>query len=56
MSRSLRARYGEWALVAGASQGFGASFAVELAGRTVYIALVSRQGDRLIAKNTLRLS
>lgn len=33
MTRSLRARYGESALVAGASQGFGASFAAELAGR-----------------------
>ena len=47
MSESLRARYGEWALVAGASQGFGASFAVELARRGMNVVLVSRQGDRL---------
>jgi len=47
MKESLRARYGEWALVAGASQGFGASFAVELARRGMNVVLVSRQGDRL---------
>lgn len=47
MSKSLRARYGEWALVAGASRGFGASFAAELAGRGMNVVLVSRQGDRL---------
>ena len=47
MSRSLRARYGEWALVAGASEGFGASFAVELARRGMNVVLVSRRGDLL---------
>ncbi len=47
MSKTLRARYGEWALVAGASQGFGASFAVELARRGMNVVLVSRRGDRL---------
>ena len=47
MSESLRARYGEWALVAGASQGFGASFAAELARRGMNVVLVSRRGDRL---------
>lgn len=47
MTRSLRARYGEWALVAGASQGFGASFAAELAGQGMNVVLVSRQSDRL---------
>lgn len=41
MTRSLRARYGEWALVAGASQGFGASFAAELAGQGMNVVLVS---------------
>ena len=49
MSESLRARYGEWALVAGASRGFGASFAVELARRGMNVVLVARQGDRLEA-------
>ena len=47
MSQSLRARYGAWALVAGASQGFGASFAIELATRGMNVVLVSRRGDRL---------
>ena len=47
MTRSLRARYGEWALVAGASPGFGASFAAELAGQGMNVVLVSRQSDRL---------
>ena len=47
MSKSLRARYGAWALVAGASQGFGASFATELARRGMNVVLVSRRGDRL---------
>ena len=30
---AFAARYGPWALVAGGSQGLGASFAEELAGR-----------------------
>lgn len=47
MSKSLRARYGEWALVAGASRGFGASFAVELARRGMNVVLVARRGDLL---------
>lgn len=44
MKASLKARYGEWAVVAGASRGFGASFAAELAGRGMNVVLVSRRG------------
>ena len=47
MTGSLRSRYGRWALVAGASQGFGESFAVELAKREVNVVLVSRRGPVL---------
>ena len=49
MSQSLRARYGEWALVAGASEGFGASFSAELARRGMKVAMVSRRGGLLEA-------
>lgn len=47
MKRSLSSRYGQWAMVAGASQGFGESFAVELAKRGMNVVLVARQGDLL---------
>lgn len=47
MSQSLRARYGEWALVAGASVGFGASFSAELARRGMNVAMVSRRAELL---------
>jgi len=47
VSKSLRARYGEWALVAGASQGFGASLAADLARRGMNVVLVSRREDLL---------
>ena len=47
MKRSLSSRYGKWAVVAGASQGFGESFAVELARRGMNVVLVARQGDLL---------
>ena len=41
MKGSLPSRYGKWAVVAGASQGFGASFAAELAKRGMNVVLVS---------------
>ena len=52
MKRSLSSRYGKWAVVAGASQGFGASFAAELAGhrplrRTHRYGVLSGQGSML---------
>ena len=47
MKGSLPSRYGKWAVVAGASQGFGASFATELAKRGMNVVLVSRRGELL---------
>jgi short-subunit dehydrogenase len=43
------ARYGPWALVAGASEGIGAAFAGELAERGLNLALVARRGPVLEA-------
>ncbi len=44
---TFRSRYGAWALVAGASEGLGAAFAVELGRRGLNLALVARRGDAL---------
>ena len=40
-------RYGEWAVVAGASAGIGAAFAGELARRGMHLALIARRGEVL---------
>lgn len=41
------ARYGSWALVAGASQGLGAAYAEELASRGLNLILVARRSELL---------
>ncbi|WP_419946011.1 SDR family NAD(P)-dependent oxidoreductase [Candidatus Poriferisodalis sp.] len=45
--RSFPDSYGEWAVVAGASEGFGAAFAAELAARGMNSVLLARRGDVL---------
>jgi short-subunit dehydrogenase len=44
---SFREKYGPWALVAGASRGLGAEFAVQLAGKGLNIFLVARNAEML---------
>src|ERR1700758_3394254 len=44
---TFAAKYGPWAVVAGASDGVGAAFAEGLAERGVNVVLLSRRGDVL---------
>jgi len=46
---SFRECYGPWAVIAGASAGLGAAFAVQLAERGIHLVLVSRRADALEA-------
>ena len=50
----FRRRYGPWALVAGGSQGIGASLAGELAARGLHLLLVAR-GEAALAARAERL-
>jgi uncharacterized protein len=44
---NFAARYGPWAIVAGASEGIGAAYAEELAGRGLNLILIARRSDAL---------
>lgn len=44
---AFRARYGPWALIAGASEGLGAEFATQLAARGLNLLLIARREEPL---------
>ncbi|HTP59607.1 MAG TPA: SDR family NAD(P)-dependent oxidoreductase, partial [Spirochaetia bacterium] len=44
---SWLARYGPWALITGGSEGLGAEFARQVAGRGLDVVIVARRGDVL---------
>jgi uncharacterized protein len=46
-NEAFKARYGSWGIVAGASEGIGATYAGELAARGLNLILVARRADLL---------
>lgn len=48
----LKERYGDWAVITGASDGIGKAYAEELARRKINIALIGRNRDKLQAVAT----
>lgn len=47
--RNFREKYGEWALITGASSGIGLEYSKQLAARQLNVALVARRAERLEA-------
>lgn len=45
--KKLKERYGEWAVITGASDGIGKAFAIELAKSDINVVLIARRVDRL---------
>jgi hypothetical protein len=50
MNENLSGRYGEWAMVAGASEGIGAEFAKQLADHGFNLVLIARRESELAKK------